>query len=326
MQGNRKSHGLWELTAPAPPYTGPLVGDLQADVVVIGGGYTGLSAAIRLAEGGVRVILLEASEIGFGGSGRNVGLVNAGMWVMPDTLSDTLGSPFGERLIELLGGGPQEVFALIERYGIDCEVERAGTLHCAVGRRGLEEIQIRAEQWQKRGAPVAVLDAKETRRKIGGGNYTGALLDTRAGTIQPLAYARGLARVALAAGARIFAQTEVLTVHEMGLRWRVGTAMGSVCAEWVIVATDAYGKRPWLRIQREQIRLPYFNLATRPLPDRLRTSILPERQGAWDTHEVLSSFRFDQSGRLVFGSVGALGGVDTYRSQRMMAARVTTAR
>lgn len=154
MQGNRKSHGLWELTAPAPPYTGPLVGDLQADVVVIGGGYTGLSAAIRLAEGGVRVILLEASEIGFGGSGRNVGLVNAGMWVMPDTLSDTLGSPFGERLIELLGGGPQEVFALIERYGIDCEVERAGTLHCAVGRRGLEEIQIRAEQWQKRGAPV----------------------------------------------------------------------------------------------------------------------------------------------------------------------------
>ncbi|BBC02522.1 MULTISPECIES: NAD(P)/FAD-dependent oxidoreductase [Bradyrhizobium] len=311
MQGNRKSHGLWELTAPAPPYTGPLVGDLQADVVVIGGGYTGLSAAIRLAEGGVRVILLEASEIGFGGSGRNVGLVNAGMWVMPDTLSDTLGSPFGERLIELLGGGPQEVFALIERYGIDCEVERAGTLHCAVGRRGLEEIQIRAEQWQKRGAPVAVLDAKETRRKIGGGNYTGALLDTRAGTIQPLAYARGLARVALAAGARIFAQTEVLTVHEMGLRWRVGTAMGSVCAEWVIVATDAYGKRPWLRIQREQIRLPYFNLATRPLPDRLRTSILPERQGAWDTHEVLSSFRFDQSGRLVFGSVGALEGIGT---------------
>ncbi|MGN8544702.1 FAD-binding oxidoreductase [Bradyrhizobium sp. C9] len=309
MKGNRKSHGLWELTAPAPPYTGPLVGDLQADVVVIGGGYTGLSAAIHLAEGGVRVILLEASEIGFGGSGRNVGLVNAGMWVMLDTLSVTLGSPFGERLIELLGGGPQEVFASIERHGIDCEVERAGTLHCAAGRRGLEEIQIRSEQWQKRGAPVAVLDAKETRRKIGGGNYTGALLDTRAGTIQPLAYARGLARVALAAGARIFAQTEVLTVRDMGLRWRVGTAMGSVRAEWVIVATDAYGKRPWLRVQREQIRLPYFNLATRPLPDRLRTSILPERQGAWDTHEVLSSFRFDQSGRLVFGSVGALEGI-----------------
>ncbi|MGY4399385.1 NAD(P)/FAD-dependent oxidoreductase [Bradyrhizobium sp. USDA 3315] len=309
MQGNRKSHGLWELTAPAPPYTGPLVGDLQADVVVIGGGYTGLSAAIHLAKAGVGVILLEASEIGFGGSGRNVGLVNAGMWVTPDTLSATLGPPFGERLIELLSGGPQEVFELIERYGIDCEVERAGTLHCAVGHRGLEEVQIRAEQWQKRGAPVVVLNAEETRKKIGGGSYTAALLDKRAGTIQPLAYARGLARVALAAGARIFAQTEVLTVSDMGLRWRAGTAMGSVCAEWVIVATDAYGKKPWPQVQGEQIHLPYFNLATRPLPDRLRTSILPERQGAWTTSEVLSSFRFDRLGRLVFGSVGALEGI-----------------
>ncbi|WP_375779049.1 NAD(P)/FAD-dependent oxidoreductase [Bradyrhizobium sp. ma5] len=309
MHGNPKSHGLWELTAPVPPYTGPLVGDAQADVVVIGGGYTGLSATIHLAKAGARAILLEASEIGFGGSGRNVGLVNAGMWVMPDTLSATLGPPFGERLIELLGRGPQEVFELIERHGIDCEVERAGTLHCAVGRRGFQQIQIRAEQWQKRGAPVVVLDPEETRRKIGGGNYTGALLDKRAGTIQPLAYARGLARVALAAGARIFTQTEVPTVRDMGLRWRVGTGTGSVCAEWVIVATNAYGKTTWPQVQREQIRLPYFNLATRPLSDRPRTSILPERQGAWDTSEVLSSFRFDRSGRLVFGSVGALEGI-----------------
>ncbi|MGY4567996.1 MULTISPECIES: NAD(P)/FAD-dependent oxidoreductase [Bradyrhizobium] len=309
MQGDLKSHGLWELTAPAPPNTGPLVGDARVDVVVIGGGYTGLSAATHLAKGGARVILLEASEIGFGGSGRNVGLVNAGMWIMPDMLSGTLGPPFGERLIELLGGGPQEVFELIERHDIDCEVERAGTLHCAVGRRGFQEIQIRAEQWQKLGAPVAVLNAEETRRKIGGGNYTGALLDKRAGTIQPLAYARGLARVALAAGAKISTQTEVLTVSDMGLRWRAGTAMGSVCADWVIVATDAYGKTPWPQVQREQIRLPYFNLATRLLSDHLRASILPERQGAWDTSEVLSSFRFDRSGRLVFGSVGALEGV-----------------
>ncbi|MGY3443172.1 glycine/D-amino acid oxidase-like deaminating enzyme [Bradyrhizobium sp. USDA 4473] len=174
----------------------------------------------------------------------------------------------------------------------------------AVGHRGLQEIQIRAEQWQKRGAPVVLLDAEETHRRIGGGNYTGALLDKRAGTIQPLAYARGLARLALAAGASILTRTEVLAVSDMGLCWRVGTAMGSVCAEWVIVATDAYGKRP-----RSQIRLPYFNLATRPLSDRLRTSILPERQGAWDTGVVLSSFRFDRSGRLVFGSVGALQGI-----------------
>lgn len=309
MRNNSPSHGLWALTAPPPPDTVPLASDTAADVIVIGAGYTGLSSALHLAEGGARVALLEASEIGFGGSGRNVGLVNAGMWVMPDTLPDTLGAPFGERLIEQLGRGPQKVFDLVEKHGIECEMERAGTLHCAVGRKGLQEIEARAEQWQKRGAPVMVLNAEETRRKVGGGDYTGALLDKRAGTIQPLAYVRGLARAALAAGARIFTQSEAVTAQHNGLRWRISTKSGSVDAEWVIVATDAYGKGLWSQVRQEQIHLPYFNFATRSLPDDLRKSILPERQGAWDTREVLSSFRFDRSGRLVFGSVGALEGI-----------------
>lgn len=309
MRNNPPSHGLWGLTAPPAPDTAPLVGDTAADVIVIGGGYTGLSSALHLAERGARVALLEASEIGFGGSGRNVGLVNAGMWVMPDTLPDTLGVPFGERLVEQLGRGPQKVFDLIEKHGIECEVERAGTLHCAVGRKGLQEIEARAEQWQKRGAPVAVLNAEETRRKVGGGNYAGALLDKRAGTIQPLAYVRGLASAALAAGAKIFTQSEAVTAQRNGSRWRIGAKNGSVDAEWVIVATDAYGKGPWSQVRQEQIHLPYFNFATRALPDDLRMSILPERQGAWDTREVLSSFRLDRSGRLIVGSVGALEGI-----------------
>lgn len=195
---------------------------------------------------------------------------------------------------------------MIEKHRIECELERAGTLHCAVGCRGLQQIHMRAEQWQKRGAAVVVLTAEETRRAVGGGDYTGALLDKRSGTIQPLSYARGLARVALAAGARIFTNSEVLIASYTGSRWRIATTKGSVRAEWVIVATDAYGKGPWPQVRQEQIRLRYFNLATRPLPDHLRTSILPGRQGAWDTRKVLSSFRFDRSGRLVFGSVGAL--------------------
>jgi glycine/D-amino acid oxidase-like deaminating enzyme len=308
MLGDPTSHGLWELTAPPAPQTAPLAGEVDLDVVVIGGGYTGLSSALHLAGGGARVAVLEASEIGFGGSGRNVGLVNAGMWVMPDTLTATLGQTFGERLIELLGHGPQKVFDLIGKHGIACEPERTGTLHCAVGRKGLEEIKARAEQWQRRGAPVEVLDAEETRRKIGGGDYTGALLDKRAGTIQPLAYVRGLARVALAADVKIFTESAVLSAADSGSRWKVDTATGSVHADWVIVATDAYARGPWSQVRQEQIRLPYFNFATRPLSDNLRASILPERQGAWDTKQVLSSFRFDRAGRLVYGSVGALEG------------------
>ena len=128
MLDDPRSHGLWEKTAPAPPVTTALQGDQMTDVVIIGGGYTGLSAALHLAEAGTRVILLEAKEIGFGGAGRNVGLINAGMWVMPDDLPGELGPVYGERLLDLLGNGPQTVKDLIDRHGITCELERAGTL------------------------------------------------------------------------------------------------------------------------------------------------------------------------------------------------------
>ncbi|MET3913015.1 glycine/D-amino acid oxidase-like deaminating enzyme [Bradyrhizobium sp. S3.3.6] len=222
--------------------------------------YTGLSAALHLAEGGARVALLEASEIGFGGSGRNVGLVNAGMWLMPDALPDALRAPFGERLLEQLGRGPQKVFELIEKHDIECEVERAGTLHCAVGRRGLEEIEARAEQWQKRGAPVLVLNAEATHRKVGGGDYTGALLDSQAGTIQPLAYARGLARAALAMGARTFTQSEAIVAQHNGLRWRVGTESGSVEADWVVVARTLIAKDFGRRYGRNRFNCPISTL------------------------------------------------------------------
>jgi glycine/D-amino acid oxidase-like deaminating enzyme len=282
--------------------------DTTADVVVIGAGFTGLSAALHLVEAGASVVVLEGVEIGFGGSGRNVGLVNAGMWVMPDDLPGELGDVYGTRLLQLLGDAPRLVFDLVEKHAISCEIERNGTLHCAVGAKGLAELQERARQWQVRGAPVHLLDAVETARKVGTKAYTGSLLDLRAGTIQPLAYARGLATAAIKAGAQIFTSSPVVEAQEFDSGWLVRTAGGSVRAKWVIVATNAYTTKVWPQIRAELVHLPYFNLATKPLGDNLRQTILPERQGVWDTREILSSFRFDQQGRLVFGSVGALRG------------------
>jgi len=306
MLNDPRSHGLWEKTAPPPPATQPLSGPLQADVVIVGGGYTGLSSALHLAEAGTRVVLLEGNEIGFGGAGRNVGLINAGMWVMPDDVPGVLGPLYGERLLDVLGNGPQLVMALIDKHGIACELERNGTLHCAVGPQGLKEIEDRARQWASRGAPVTVIDAEETRRRVGSVGYAGALLDMRAGTLQPLAYARGLAHAAIRAGATLHTGSRVTDTGRDGSRWVVKTATGSVTADWIIVSTDAYSTGPWEQVRGEQVHLPYFNFATVPLGDNLRRSILPGREGVWDTKEILSSFRMDQAGRLVFGSVGAL--------------------
>jgi glycine/D-amino acid oxidase-like deaminating enzyme len=308
LQGDTRTHGLWEKTAAAAPATTVLSGHATADVVVIGAGYTGLSTALHLGKTAAAVVVLEAVDIGFGGSGRNVGLVNAGMWAMPQDVVDTLGEPYGERLVQLFGNAPQLVYELIERHAIECELERAGTLHCAVGEKGLQDLKRRAVQWAARGASVRLLDAAETAAKTGSSMYGGALLDLRAGTIQPLAYARGLARAAIDSGARIFTGSRVLSAEHSNGRWIIHTAGGSVSADWVVVGTDAYATGPWREVRSEQIHLPYFNFATAPLGKALRASILPGKHGAWDTRWVLSSFRLDRSGRLIFGSVGALRG------------------
>jgi len=312
MRDDPRNHGLWEHSAPPAPPTFGLSDHLVADVVVVGAGYTGLSAALHVAEAGASVVVLEAVEVGFGCSGRNVGLVNAGLWMMPDALVSELGQVHGMRLLELLGEAPSLVFELIEKHAISCEVARNGTLHCAVGAKGLAELEERVRQWQARGAPVHLLDAVQTAQKVGTDAYTGSLLDLRAGTIQPLAYVRGLAGAAIKARAQIFTSSPVINAQQEDGAWRVHTSTGSVRAKWVIVATNAYTTSIWPQIRTELVLLPYFNLATKPLGDNLRRAVLPERQGVWDTKKILSSFRLDQQGRLIFGSVGALRGLGRF--------------
>ncbi len=321
MLNDPLSHGLWELSAPPAPALTALSGAAETEVAIIGAGYTGLSAALHLAQAGVSVTILEAVEPGFGGAGRNVGLVNAGMWVMPEELPNALGAEYGARLLEFLGNAPGEVFSIVKRHGLDCEAVHNGTLHLAVGRKGLAEVSDRMRQWQARGAPVELLDAGETRRRVGGGRYTGALLDHRAGTIQPLAYARGLAHAAIKAGAVIHANSPVSGIARSGADWVLRTPGGTLKAKWLIPASDAYTEKVFPEIVQEQVILPYFNMSTPVLPEALRAAILPGGEGCWDTPEVLSSFRMDKMGRLVFGSVGRLGGLDraTHRAWALRA-------
>jgi hypothetical protein len=230
MNGDRRSHGLWEASAPPAPVTSALAGAVRADVAIVGAGYTGCSAALHLALGGASALVLDAAEIGFGGAGRNVGLVNAGLWVMPDTVPALLGEERGERLIAQLGAAPGLVFDLIARHDIACEAVRAGTLHCGVGRQGAAELAERARQWQRRGVAVELHEGAAAARLTGSAAYPAVLRDPRAGTIQPLAYARGLAAAAIRHGARIHTRSPAVACEDLGQEWRITTPGGTVTA------------------------------------------------------------------------------------------------
>lgn len=292
---------LWEETS-AEVFSAPaLTEDIRVDFAIVGAGYTGCAAAIAAREQGGSVAVLEANSVGFGGSGRNVGLVNAGLWLPPDDIEAAMGEARGARLIEALGQGPEVVFDLIERFQIKCEPQRKGTLHCAHKPRAMRDLSRRASQWQARGAPVRVLDADETRARLGSEAVHGALFDARAGTIQPLSYVRGLARVADNQGADLFENTPVLEIERRDGDWHLRTPTGMVRAARVLLATNAY-HTPFDGIDRAATAyVNYFQAATQPIDTH---DILPGREGCWDTGLVMSSVRRDAAGRLIIGAMG----------------------
>jgi glycine/D-amino acid oxidase-like deaminating enzyme len=315
MTLNEQQKNLWTATASGLARTEELSTLQTCETAIIGGGFTGLSAALHLAEAGVETIVLEANTIGFGGSGRNVGLVNAGMWVRPDDLVATLGETIGNRLLSELGDGPAYVYSLVDKHGIDCEDVRNGTLHMAVGEAGATEIATRAAQWQKRGAPVEALGASEASRLTGANGFAGALLDRRAGTIQPLSYAQGLARAAMAAGARIFTGSAVISAYQDAGAIVLKTRNGEIRAKKLILASNDYASvvpgLNWSGHDQQLTLMSYFQFATAPLPADVIARILPDGHGTWDTGLVMTSFRKDKAGRLIFGSIGQLDQIAT---------------
>src|ERR1700761_8875282 len=147
-------NALYPSTAAAPPAAPELTGDERAETLVVGGGYTGLSTALHLAERGRGVTLLEAREPGFGAAGRNGGQVNAGLKYDPDAAERKLGPVYGPRLLRLALHAPQFLFDLNGRLEIECEARRAGTLRVAYAPRHVEALRSSVEQWRRWGVPA----------------------------------------------------------------------------------------------------------------------------------------------------------------------------
>lgn len=294
----------WTDTAPPAPETTALSGEVVADVAIVGGGFTGLSAALHVAEKSRSVVLVEAAEPGFGASGRNGGQIIAGLKEDPDAILRAFGPERGEEIVRFAGGAPDVVFDLIKRHGIACEVVRGGWLqaiHAPVARPAMEA---RVRQWQARGAPVELLDRDGTERLTGTRRFPGGMLDRRGGTINPLAFARGLAQAAIAAGARIHTGTTARSLRRQGDAWEIETADGRVHAGRVLLATNAYSGDLWPALERSIVPVYSYQIATVPLGANLRGVLMPNGLGLSDTRRLLNYCRQDAKGRLLVGGRG----------------------
>jgi glycine/D-amino acid oxidase-like deaminating enzyme len=314
---------IWNTTAVETEPSQNSAVEGQVDVAIVGGGFTGLSTALHCVERGLSCHVLEASQIGFGGSGRNVGLVNAAAWLPPQDVRKILGEDDGDRFISHFSRAPDYVFSLIEKYQIQCNATQTGTFHAADGPVGFADLVSRKAEWDRLGEPVDLLSRDEAESYIGSSAFYGALLDRRAGTINPMGYCRGLARVAIAAGALISIGARAKKLQQETGLWRVTTNKGTLMARHVVLGTNAYTDDLWPGLKYSFTKINYFQLATRPLGDRIK-HILPQQQGLWDTGKIMFSLRRDDSERLIIGSMGNVmgnqsGGVSHRWAQKKLA-------
>ncbi|HXA35082.1 MAG TPA: FAD-binding oxidoreductase [Steroidobacteraceae bacterium] len=297
---------LYQDTAQDAVPTPPLDGDVRADVAVVGGGVTGLSTALHLAEFGAKVVLLEAADPGWGASGRNGGQVNPGLKPDPDQVESDFGKDLGGRMNAFAGGAPAFVFALIERLDIHCDARRNGTLRAAVRAKHAAQVHATAEQLARRGAPVELLEGASLERATGTARYALAMLDRRGGDLNPLSYVRGLARAALGAGAAVHGGSRALHLKRSGTAWEITTATGTVSARQVVLATNGYTDDLWPDLRRTIVPVFGAIAATAPLPDAIARGVMPSRAALYESGTVTVYYRVDTNRRLLIGGRGPM--------------------
>jgi glycine/D-amino acid oxidase-like deaminating enzyme len=295
---------VWAATAIKAPAYHPVASSRTTDVAVVGAGYTGLSTALHLARAGVETTVVEASEPGWGASGRNGGQIIAGLKLNPDELDVLFGLKLGSAMVETMGAGASLVASLIEAYKIDCHPIYSGWIQAAHGQKAYNEIVVpRATQWAKRGVRTDLLNQQQIAAAIGSppSLYVGGWHDSRGGVLQPLSYARGLAAAAISEGATIHACAPVRRLRRERERWVLEFDNSTITANNVVLATNAYTDDLWPGLRQTVVPVTSFQIATYPLDKAIRDSIIPGGQGITDTRRLLLYFRQDHEGRLIMG-------------------------
>ncbi|MGU3413534.1 NAD(P)/FAD-dependent oxidoreductase [Enterobacteriaceae bacterium C34A] len=291
---------------------------LTCDVCVVGGGYTGLSAALHLSEMGYDVVLLESARIGFGASGRNGGqLVNSYSRDI-DVIERSYGPEAAKQLGAMMFEGGEIIRERIKRYQIDCDY-RPGGLFVAMNHKQLEKLEDQKANWERYGnTQLELLDAKELKREVNSDRYVGALLDHSGGHIHPLNLAIGEANAIRLNGGRVFEQSPVTNIQHTSPAV-VSTAKGQVTAKYVIVAGNAYlGNKLEPDLAKRSMPCGTQVLTTEPLGEDVARSLIPKNYCVEDCNYLLDYYRLTADNRLLYGGGVVYGARDPADIERLV--------
>jgi glycine/D-amino acid oxidase-like deaminating enzyme len=309
---------LWTQDA-AGPRRDPVPPPDAADVVVVGGGYTGLSAARTLALGGARVVVLERHAPGWGASGRNGGFVLPGY--QPGLAE--LRRRHGDARAAVLFGFSLEAMRFLEKLiaeeSIACDYRRCGAVTLADRPSHLGELE--EEQRALRalaGHETVLLDRRGIAGEIGSEHYHGGLVDPAAASLHPARYCEGLARAAERAGAVLVEGAEVRRVKAAPPGFEVESGRGVVRAGALLVASNGYTGPPFHRLRRGVIPIGSYIVATAPLEPSLASRLVPGGRVLSDTRHLLHYFRLSPDRRMVFGGRTSFTPIGTARSARLL--------
>jgi len=301
-----KASVYWWDTAPAlPAYTArPL--PPRVDAVVIGGGYTGLSAARQLAKSGASVAVLEKETIGWGASSRNGGQVLTGLKLGVQTLIARYGLPTAKRLYASTTQSIQFVEDLIAKERIECEFVRCGNIDAASKSKHFEGFKRTQELLAREfDCHFQIVPRAEQRREIGTDAYYGLMVDPHSARLNPTQYVRGLARAAERAGATFLEKTPARAIERSGSRFKVETGRGTIEAGAVLVATNGYTDAALPALRRRVIPIGSYIIATEPLRSDIADRLLPNRRVVSDSKNFLHYYRLSSDNRLLFGGRAA---------------------
>lgn len=286
-----------------------LEGLVEADVCVIGAGFTGISAALELAERGYSVAVVEAERIGFGASGRNGGQIVNGYSRDLATIAKRYGPDKAAKLGAMSLEGGEIIRNRVKKYAIDCDLVDGG-FFAAFTEKQVREMDAHRTHWQKHGhAGLEIVSKADVGKYVRSDRYVGGMVDRLGGHIHPLDLVLGQAAAVERLGGRIFENSRVTAV-EMGARPRVSSAKGSVHAKYVLVCGNAYLGKLLPEIGGRMMPVSSQVMATEPLDPKLIADLLPANYCVEDANYILDYYRRTADNRLLYGGGIGYGGQD----------------